>query len=107
MKKYLMGAAAVAAMALLSQSAFAQAMPGKDVSMVLLPKFLGILPFDLAHKDAEEAAKLVNQLASLAPQLMAGMDVNGDGRITWEEGGLQIAQDHLNLMLQAEPKPKP
>ena len=59
MKRYLLGAAAVAAMALLSQNAFAQAMatPGKDVSMVLLPKFLGILPFDLAHKGAEEAAK--------------------------------------------------
>ena len=41
MKRYLLGAAAVAAMALLSQNAFAQAMatPGKDVSMVLLPKF--------------------------------------------------------------------
>jgi hypothetical protein len=60
-----------------------------------------------AATTADEAAKLVNQLASLAPQLMAGMDVNNDGRITWEEGGLQIAQDHMNLMLQAEPKPKP
>jgi rhamnose transport system substrate-binding protein len=34
----------------------AMATPGKDVSMVLLPKFLGILPFDQAHKGAEEAA---------------------------------------------------
>jgi rhamnose transport system substrate-binding protein len=31
--------------------------PGKSVEMVLLPKFLGILPFDQAHKGAEEAAK--------------------------------------------------
>jgi hypothetical protein len=58
-----------------------------------------------AATTVDEAAKLVNQLASLAPQLMAGMDVNGDGRITWEEGGLQTAQDHVTLMLQAEPKP--
>jgi hypothetical protein len=58
-----------------------------------------------AATTVEDAAKLVNQLASLAPQLMAGMDANGDGRITWEEGGLQTAQDHVNLMLQAEPKP--
>ena len=66
MKKYLMGAAAVAAMALLSQNAFAQAMatPGKDVSMVLLPKFLGILPFDLAHKGAEEADRKSTRLNS-------------------------------------------
>ena len=58
-----------------------------------------------AATTVEEAAKLVNQLAALAPQLMAGMDANGDGRITWEEGGLQTAQDHVTLMLQAEPKP--
>ena len=30
--------------------------PGQDVNMLLLPKFLGILPFDLANKGAEEAA---------------------------------------------------
>jgi len=67
MKRYLLGAAAVAAMALLPQNAFAQAMvtPGKDVSMVLLPKFLGILPFDLAHKGAEEAAKELKNPATL------------------------------------------
>jgi hypothetical protein len=58
-----------------------------------------------AATTVDEAAKLINQLASLAPQLMAGMDANGDGRITWEEGGLQTAQDHVGLMLQGEPKP--
>ena len=59
-----------------------------------------------AATSAGEAAKLVSQLASLAPQLMAGMDVNGDGRVTWDEGGLQAAQDHVNLMLQGEKKPE-
>ena len=33
-----------------------KATPGQAVSMVLLPKFLGILPFDQAHDGAEEAA---------------------------------------------------
>ena len=33
-----------------------QATPGEAVSMVLLPKFLGILPFDQAHTGAQEAA---------------------------------------------------
>ena len=33
-----------------------KATPGQAVSMVLLPKFLGILPFDQAHTGAEEAA---------------------------------------------------
>ena len=30
--------------------------PAQDVNMLLLPKFLGILPFDLANKGAQEAA---------------------------------------------------
>ena len=30
--------------------------PGQDVNMLLLPKFLGILPFDQANKGAQEAA---------------------------------------------------
>src|SRR5271165_7401585 len=60
MRKLLMGAAALALLAALPQRALADdamATPGKAVSMVLLPKFLGILPFDQAHNGAEEAAK--------------------------------------------------
>lgn len=58
--------AAIALAAALTVSAFsgasvaaqdaATAEPGQDVNMLLLPKFLGILPFDLANKGAEEAA---------------------------------------------------
>src|SRR5205814_894139 len=53
---------------------------------------------------ATDAAALVNQLVSITGQLLAGADGNGDGRVTWEkgEGGLQTAQDHVNLMLAAE-----
>jgi rhamnose transport system substrate-binding protein len=68
MKKYLMGVAAAALISLLPQVAIAEegmATPGKDVSMVLLPKFLGILPFDQAHKGAEEAAKELKNPATL------------------------------------------
>jgi rhamnose transport system substrate-binding protein len=58
MKKYLLAAAAIGLLAGLPQAASAaDVTPGKDVSMVLLPKFLGILPFDQAHQGAEEAAK--------------------------------------------------
>jgi rhamnose transport system substrate-binding protein len=39
-----------------AQDAPVEATPGQAVSMVLLPKFLGILPFDQAHQGAEEAA---------------------------------------------------
>jgi rhamnose ABC transporter rhamnose-binding protein len=59
MKKQLIASVALAALALLPLRAMAQATvpTGKAESMVLLPKFLGILPFDQAHKGAEEAAK--------------------------------------------------
>jgi len=58
MKKLLLTTAALAMLALLPQGAFAgDIMPGKDVKMVLLPKFLGILPFDQAHQGALEAEK--------------------------------------------------
>jgi hypothetical protein len=53
---------------------------------------------------AAEAAALVSQIASLADQLIAGSDANGDGRITWErnEGGLQHAEEHVRFMLQRQ-----
>jgi rhamnose transport system substrate-binding protein len=39
-----------------SESTVVKATPGQSVKMMLLPKFLGILPFDQANKGAEEAA---------------------------------------------------
>ncbi len=58
MKKYLLATSAAAAMVLaMGQGALAQATPGADLDMVLLPKFLGILPFDQAHAGALEAEK--------------------------------------------------
>lgn len=60
-----------------------------------------------AATSAADAAVLVNQLVSLTTQLTAGFDANGDGRIGWQEpeGGLQQAQDHVNLMLKGENLP--
>lgn len=55
-----------------------------------------------ASTSAAEAADLVSQMVSLADQLVAGSDANADGRITWaeREGGLQHAQEHMELMLR-------
>lgn len=55
----------------------------------------------VAATNAAEAAAIVSQIASLADQLIAGADGNSDGRITWEqnEGGLQVADEHVKLML--------
>ena len=58
MRKYLLATAATAlVLAMATTGAFAQAKPGQAVDMVLLPKFLGILPFDQAHQGALEAEK--------------------------------------------------
>jgi rhamnose transport system substrate-binding protein len=58
MRKSLLASVALAALAF-SGSAYAQATatPGQEVSMVLLPKFLGIAVFDQAHQGALEAQK--------------------------------------------------
>jgi rhamnose transport system substrate-binding protein len=52
--------AAIALSAIGSSAAVAQdpvtAEPGQDVNLLLLPKFLGIVPFDQANRGAEEAA---------------------------------------------------
>jgi hypothetical protein len=55
-----------------------------------------------AATSAPEAAALVSQMVSLSNQLMAGADTNADGTITWDEGGLQQCQEHINLMLAGE-----
>jgi hypothetical protein len=52
-----------------------------------------------AATSAAEAAALVSQMGSIANQLIAGADSNGDGRVTFEEGGLQLADEHVRLML--------
>jgi rhamnose transport system substrate-binding protein len=57
----LSGLALVAGLAasLMGSTAFAEAVtaaPGQEVNAVLLPKFLGILPFDQANRGAQEAA---------------------------------------------------
>lgn len=59
-----------------------------------------------AATTAQEAAGLMAQLVSLAQQLVAGRDANADGLIRWDdpEGGLQQAQEHVNLLLAAEKK---
>ena len=70
MKKTLAGIGLAAALAttLMSGVAFAEAMTaakGGNVNIVLLPKFLGILPFDQANRGAEEAHKELENKGTL------------------------------------------
>ena len=56
----------------------------------------------LAAETAEEAAPLVARMEELAVQLHEGVDADGDGQITWEEGGLAQAEQHMGFMVQGE-----
>lgn len=57
-----------------------------------------------AASTAEAAAPLVTELHTLATQLATGVDLNGDGRVGWNdpEGGLDQAQQHMDLMKKGE-----
>jgi hypothetical protein len=59
----------------------------------------------MSSTTAADASALVNQMMSLADQLIEGADGNSDGRITWEknEGGLRVADEHAKLMLGVKP----
>ncbi len=58
----------------------------------------------LAATTVEEANLHAVQMAALAEAAHLGLDVNGDGQITWDngEGGLKIADQHMDFMLEAE-----
>lgn len=60
MKKLLTTTAAMAVLTIIAGAAYGadgKATPGKEIDMVLLPKFLGIAVFDQAHVGAAEAQK--------------------------------------------------
>lgn len=49
-----------------------------------------------------EATALLSQIVSLCNQVVNGVDEGGTGRVTWQAGGLQQSQEHVNLMLMGE-----
>ena len=52
-----------------------------------------------------DAAKIMSQLVSICDQVIAGVDSKNEGRVTWQTGGLQQAQEHVDLMLAGEKLP--
>jgi hypothetical protein len=56
----------------------------------------------LTTSDYNRAFGMVERLRRLCQQLTAGLDVSGDGSISLDEGGLQHARQHMELMAQGE-----
>ncbi len=57
-----------------------------------------------AATTADQAAPVVKKIENLARRLVAGDDVNGDGKVTWHaaEGGLGAAEQHMGFMTKGE-----
>lgn len=57
-----------------------------------------------AATTAAAAAPMVAELNTLAQRLTTGVDANGDGQVSWQkgEGGLQQAQQHMELLRRGE-----
>ncbi len=51
---------------------------------------------------AAQAKPLVMRLKTLSDQVIDGQDGNGDGRVTWREGGLKQAAQHMGFMRKGE-----
>jgi len=58
----------------------------------------------MAAKTAAEAAPMVKQLVSISTALSAGVDLDGDGKVSWKggEGGLMTANAHMGFMMKGE-----
>jgi len=58
----------------------------------------------MAAKTASEAAAMMKELVSLSTALNAGVDLDGDGKVSWKdgEGGLMTANAHMGFMMKGE-----
>ncbi len=54
--------------------------------------------------DMESAKAMAEEIAAMTQAILSGMDADGNGRVTWQEGegGLEQAATHLRLMKEAE-----
>ena len=54
--------------------------------------------------DMESAKAMADEIAAMTQAILSGMDADGNGRVTWQEGegGLEQAATHLRLMKEAE-----
>ena len=58
----------------------------------------------LAVSSSADAAPKVKNIKAMSDALIAGIDADGDGTVTWKkgEGGLAVAEAHMGYMMQGE-----
>ena len=58
----------------------------------------------LAVSSSADAAPKVKNIKAMTDALIAGIDADGDGTVTWKkgEGGLAVAEAHMGYMMQGE-----
>jgi hypothetical protein len=59
-----------------------------------------------ASTTTADATALLSQIVALCDQALNGVDAQGTGRVSWQTGGLQQAQEHVDLMLKGEKLPE-
>ena len=86
--------AAGLAASLMGTTAFAEAVtatPGQAVNAVLLPKFLGILPFDQANRGAQEAAAELKSTGKL--EFIGGIEMSSSNALLGAVSGIRFRPD--------------
>jgi hypothetical protein len=58
----------------------------------------------LISTSAEQAAPHAAKMAELTQAVIDGVDHNDDGSVSWHEheGGLKVANQHMEIMMKAE-----
>ena len=101
--------------ALMGSTAMAEpvtAAPGQAVNAVLLPKFLGILPFDQANRGAQEAAKELGSTGTLefigpTPENSAAGQIEMLTTATTQKQNVVMLSNNAGDQIAPLPKPPP
>ncbi len=75
-----------------------------DNTTMRAEKLVALAQKIMAAKTANEAAAMMKELVSASTALSAGVDLDGDGKVSWKggEGGLMTANGHRGFMMKGE-----
>jgi hypothetical protein len=75
-----------------------------DNTTMRAQKLVSLAQKIMTAKTANEAAAMMKELVSVSAALSAGVDLDGDGKVSWKggEGGLMTANAHMGFMMKGE-----